>query len=700
MTVENISISVKTNADKAATKINALSVALERLENTAYSAQTANSAISNSMNSIAPAATKAGSASTSAAKGISDVAKSATKAQSPLSNFVSSLKRIAFYRMLRTILKEITQALKEGLENVYEWSKAGGDFGRIASALNSISSASAQMKNQLGAAFGELLAALEPVITALINLITQLAQALTWVIALLSGQGYYPVAKEITKDWKEAKGAASAYKNTILGFDEINRLNDTGGGGGGTGIGGNLFDYKPIEFGLKDFFDKTYEWLSKFKDDIDSGIGKIKDFLAELGIIPELVPVEVVVKVPDEIPEPLLALQTMLSTVPVMEIELAILGNPMPLLNSIRSAIVNLVAESPYLVAIKTLIEDPVPEIEAIVSSVGQLLESLETTFAESFASMTQTVMSWEVAYAEASATVNAETISIYEDVNSFVERTKERLSGWALTVTETIESTFATAAENVATALDSAKTNVEAFVTSTWDRISQWATGVSEVAVQAFTSVAQSAYAGLQNAADNVVAFAQGAVNALYSWATSALSTVASWARGFIKNISSAFAKAWEKVKGFAEALGAAVPSYSPSYDEATGITTIDMTGGIIPSINLFPFLGGSPIAIPAFAEGGFPTPGDLFIANERGAELVGSMNGKPAVANNQEIVAGIAAGNVDVVNAVYAMANMIVKAVEDKDTDITLDGESLANQMYRYNQNAANRYGTAMVT
>jgi hypothetical protein len=45
-------------------------------------------------------------------------------------------------------------------------------------------------------------------------------------------------------------------------------------------------------------------------------------------------------------------------------------------------------------------------------------------------------------------------------------------------------------------------------------------------------------------------------------------------------------------------------------------------------------------------FAQGGFPERGDLFIANEQGAEMVGSFGGKPAVANNTQIIEGVASG------------------------------------------------------
>lgn len=48
----------------------------------------------------------------------------------------------------------------------------------------------------------------------------------------------------------------------------------------------------------------------------------------------------------------------------------------------------------------------------------------------------------------------------------------------------------------------------------------------------------------------------------------------------------------------------------------------------------------------IPKFADGGFPNIGQMFIAREAGPELVGSINGRTAVANNDQIVAAVAQG------------------------------------------------------
>lgn len=49
---------------------------------------------------------------------------------------------------------------------------------------------------------------------------------------------------------------------------------------------------------------------------------------------------------------------------------------------------------------------------------------------------------------------------------------------------------------------------------------------------------------------------------------------------------------------------------------------------------------------SINQYATGGYPTSGQLFIANEAGAEMVGTIGGRTAVANNDQIVEGISRG------------------------------------------------------
>ena len=87
-------------------------------------------------------------------------------------------------------------------------------------------------------------------------------------------------------------------------------------------------------------------------------------------------------------------------------------------------------------------------------------------------------------------------------------------------------------------------------------------------------------------------------------------------------------------------------------------------------------PFSGLQEISvpqIPMLADGGFVDQGQLFIAREAGAEMVGSIGRRTAVANNDQIVEGIATatreGNEDLINALYAVAQQIIAEMRNQD-------------------------------
>ena len=252
MTVENLEIKVKTDADQAAAKLTSLSNALSRVHSSAkgVSGNTGNTA-----------------------KGISKVGDAAKKANKPLGNFAAALKRIAFYRFIRSIIKSITQAFSEGLEKAYLFSSGiVGEGNRFAQAMDSIKSKGNEMKGQLGSAFISLLAAVEPILIQLINLVTKVADALSQLFAAFTGRTYIKANQTAAKfaDTMAAGGkAAKEWKNQLLGFDEINRLNEpsNGGGGGGTNpLAGYSFEDTPIA----DWAQKLHELFSNlninFKD--------------------------------------------------------------------------------------------------------------------------------------------------------------------------------------------------------------------------------------------------------------------------------------------------------------------------------------------------------------------------------------------------------------------------------------------------
>lgn len=181
--------------------------------------------------------------------------KGLEKSLSRIKSIVSSFGRIAFYRLIRSAIKYVTEALKEGTENAYHYAQEFGNATHyIAEAYDEMASGSFKMKNQMGAAWSTLIAAIEPVIMRIINLVTKAMNAITQLFALLSGKGTYLKAVDYNKQWADsASGAASAakeWKNQLLGFDEINRLEEpsSGSGGGGSGLADyeNMFEESPI----------------------------------------------------------------------------------------------------------------------------------------------------------------------------------------------------------------------------------------------------------------------------------------------------------------------------------------------------------------------------------------------------------------------------------------------------------------------
>lgn len=100
----------------------------------------------------------------------------------------------------------------------------------------------------------------------------------------------------------------------------------------------------------------------------------------------------------------------------------------------------------------------------------------------------------------------------------------------------------------------------------------------------------------------------------------------------------------------------------------------------------------------IPTFANGGFPDQGELFIAREAGAEMVGAIGRRTAVANNDQIVEGIASANEGVITAIYAISQQIISTIENNSGDVYMDGDKVGEKVTSY-QNRKNRmYGKTL--
>lgn len=199
-------------------------------------------------------------------------------ATSALGSFLSSIKRIALYRMIRFALSQLTQCLQEGINNLYNYSSLMG--GTFANSMNSLATNAQYLKNSMGAMAAPIINALAPAIDFVIDKVVHLFNVLNQLFARLTGSKTYTAAKKISTAYgdaakdagstaaKEAKKAADEIKRYTLGFDELNILgdnnkdSDSSGGNGGTSNGssslpdyGSMFEELPIDNAISNFAD-------------------------------------------------------------------------------------------------------------------------------------------------------------------------------------------------------------------------------------------------------------------------------------------------------------------------------------------------------------------------------------------------------------------------------------------------------------
>ena len=201
------------------------------------------------------------------------------KAVGKVGELFAGLKRIAMYRMMRTAIKMITEGFTTGLKNVYEYSKLVGT--QFHNSMDQIATSSLYLKNSLGAMAAPLIQLLAPAIDFVIDKFVSLLNVINMFIARLTGASVATVAKKTFTPWGDSatdaagktKKAVKEIRRTLLGFDEINRLDaptdSNGGGSGGSGGGGadygSMFEQIPIEKNISDFADRVKQLFKEGK---------------------------------------------------------------------------------------------------------------------------------------------------------------------------------------------------------------------------------------------------------------------------------------------------------------------------------------------------------------------------------------------------------------------------------------------------
>lgn len=183
-------------------------------------------------------------------KSIADSVKS-------LTGFLAAVKRIAVYRAIRWALKEITNAVKEGMDNLYQYSLLID--GKFYKSMDMLATSALYVKNSLAAMVSPIVNELAPAVDYLADQFVDLLNTVNETIAAMTGAATwtkaikYPISYAEAAD--DANKKAKDLRATLLGFDEINRLDDNRRGSRGSAE--DQLDY------LKMFEEKTVDTQAK-----------------------------------------------------------------------------------------------------------------------------------------------------------------------------------------------------------------------------------------------------------------------------------------------------------------------------------------------------------------------------------------------------------------------------------------------------
>lgn len=198
----------------------------------------------------------------------------------------------AKFMLASLLIRAPFEAMKAGMQNLAQYS------GETNGSLSMLMSSLTQLKNAFAAAFAPILNVVAPILNFLIQKIVAVVNAIGQLFSALTGGKSFVSAKKVNQDYaaslnQNASGADKAGKaneklqKTLLGFDQINKM-DSGSessGGSGGGAGGlspaDMFETSSIGSNVSEFANKIKEaWRTADFTEIGSIVGnKVNDAL-------------------------------------------------------------------------------------------------------------------------------------------------------------------------------------------------------------------------------------------------------------------------------------------------------------------------------------------------------------------------------------------------------------------------------------
>ena len=275
--------------------------------------------------------------------------------------------------------------------------------------------------------------------------------------------------------------------------------------------------------------------------------------------------------------------------------------------------------------------------------------------------------------------------IQLEGGVDVFATDAQEKLAGWALATQGIFSEVSTYMGAIMPQALSGVSTAISGFVSATAGALALWGENVGENVRTTMQYIMDTCATALSAAGTSFSEWISTTSSNFASWAKNVIINAGSAAKGLFDNIVSGLSAAWSQFVGFMKGIGEKISGWwNANKSWAAPLAGAAIAGITIGAIVLS---GGSALAaapalaaIPALANGGVLTSPTTVLAGEY-----------PGAKSNPEIVTPQslmydtfrdAQNNDDVVNAIMAGVQQIVRAIEENGGDIYVEADGTATQ------------------